>query len=44
VLDPIEKFVWLWKSGSLEAITQLVLPNGFAVDLEEIWRQLEEQA
>ncbi len=44
VLDPIEKFAWQWKSGSLEAITQLLLPNGAAVALEEIWRQLEEQA
>jgi Uma2 family endonuclease len=44
VLDPVEKFAWLWKSGSLEAITQLLLPNGVTLALEEIWRQLEEQA
>jgi hypothetical protein len=44
VLDPVEKFAWLWKSGSLEAITQLLLPNGVTVALEEIWRQVEEQA
>jgi hypothetical protein len=44
VLDPVEKFAWLWKAGSLEAITQLSLPNGGTVALEEIWRQLEEQA
>jgi Uma2 family endonuclease len=44
VLDPVDKFAWQWKSGSLEAITQLLLPNGAAVALEEIWRQLEEQA
>ena len=44
VLDPVDKLAWQWKSGSLEAITQLLLPNGAALSLEEIWRQLEEQA
>jgi Uma2 family endonuclease len=42
-LDPVDKLAWQWKSGSLEAITQLSLPNGATVALEEIWRQLEEQ-
>ena len=40
----VERLAWQWKSGSLEAITQMLLPNGNAVALEEIWRQLEEQA
>lgn len=44
VLDPVDKLAWQWKSGSLEAITQLSLPNGAAVALPEIWRQLDEQA
>ncbi len=44
VLDPVDKFAWQWKAGSLEAITQLLLPNGATVALEQIWRQLEEQA
>lgn len=44
VLDPVDKLAWQWKAGSLEAITQLLLPNGAAVALDEIWRQLEEQA
>ncbi len=44
VLYPVDKLAWQWKSGSLEAVTQLLLPNGAAVALEEIWRQLEEQA
>jgi Uma2 family endonuclease len=44
VLDPLENSAWLWNSGSLEAITQLSLPNGVAVPLDEIWRQLDEQA
>jgi len=43
VLDPVDKLAWRWKAGSLEAITQLLLTNGAAVALEEIWRQLEEQ-
>lgn len=42
VMDPVDKLAWQWKSGSLEAITQLLLPNGVAID--EIWRQLDEQA
>ena len=41
VLDPVEKFAWLWKSGSLEAIAQLLLPNGAAVALEEIGGSLK---
>ncbi len=44
VLDPVEKSAWLWKSGSLVAVTELLLPNGAAVPVEEIWRQLDEQA
>jgi Uma2 family endonuclease len=44
VLDPVDKLAWQWKSGGLEASTQLLLPNGAAVNFEEIWRQLEEQA
>ncbi len=44
VLDPIDKLAWQWKARGLEAITELSLPNGAAVALEEIWRQLEEQA
>jgi Uma2 family endonuclease len=44
VLDPLDNLAWQWKSGSLEAITQLLLPNGAVVVLEEIWRQLKEQA
>ncbi len=44
VLDPVDKLAWQWKSGSLESITQMLLPNGAAVVLEEIWRQLDEQA
>jgi hypothetical protein len=31
VLDPVDKFAWQWKAGSLEAIMQLLLPNGAAV-------------
>jgi Uma2 family endonuclease len=42
VMDPVDKLAWQWKSDSLEAITQLLLPNGVAID--EIWRQLDEQA
>jgi Uma2 family endonuclease len=44
VLDPVERLAWPWTAGSLEATTHLLLPNGVAVALEEIWRQLEEQA
>lgn len=44
VLDPVEKLAWQWTSGSLEKITQLLLPNGAAVNIDEIWRQLDEQA
>ena len=44
VLDPVEKLAWQWNSGSLEAVTQLLLPNGAAVALDEVWRQLDEQA
>jgi Uma2 family endonuclease len=44
VLDPADKFAWQWKSGSLEAITQMLLPNGASLALDDIWRQLEEQA
>ena len=44
VLDPIDKLAWQWKSGSLEAITQLSLPNGSAIVLKAIWQQLDEQA
>jgi Uma2 family endonuclease len=44
VLDPVGKSAWQWKSGGLDAITQLSLPNGAVVALEEIWQQLEEQA
>jgi Uma2 family endonuclease len=43
VLDPAGKFAWQWKSESVEAITQLLLPNGAAAALKEIWRQLAEQ-
>lgn len=44
VLDPIEKLAWQWNSGSLEAVTQLLLPNGARVALDDVWRQLDEQA
>ena len=44
VLDPAEKLAWQWNSGSLEAISQLSLPNGAVLVLDEIWRQLDEQA
>jgi Uma2 family endonuclease len=44
VLDPVEKLGWEWNAGSLEAISQLSLPNGFVLALDEIWRQLDEQA
>lgn len=44
VLDPLHRFAWQWNAGSLEAITELRLPNGVALVLEEIWRQLSEQA
>jgi Uma2 family endonuclease len=44
VLDPVDKLAWQRRSGSLEAITRLSLPNGAAVALDEIWRQLDEQA
>jgi Uma2 family endonuclease len=44
VLDPVERLAWQWNSGSLEAISQLSLPNGAAAALDEIWRQLDEQA
>jgi Uma2 family endonuclease len=44
VMDPVDKLAWQWKSGSLKAVTQLLLPNGAAVVLEEIWQQLDEQA
>ena len=44
VLDPVEKFAWQWRAGSLEAITQLLLPNGAVLAVDEIWRQLDEQA
>ena len=44
VLDPIDKLAWLWTAGSLEAVTQLLLPNGASVNMNGIWRQLDEQA
>lgn len=44
VMDPVEKLAWQWNSGSLEAVTQLLLPIGAAVALDEVWRQLDEQA
>jgi Uma2 family endonuclease len=44
VLDPVDKLAWQWNSGNLEPITQLLLPNGTALALEQIWQQLEEQA
>lgn len=44
VLDPVEKFAWQWNSGSLEAITQMRLTNGAVVSLDEVWKQLDEQA
>ena len=42
VLDPVDKNAWQWTSGSLEAVTQLLPLNGAAVNLEDIWHQLEE--
>jgi Uma2 family endonuclease len=44
VLDPVGRFAWQWNSGSLESVAQLLLPNGAAIVLDEIWRELEEQA
>lgn len=44
VLDPIEKLAWQWNSGSLEAVTQLLLPNGATIVLDEVWRELDERA
>jgi len=44
VLDPVEKFAWQWRAGGLEAITQLLLPNGAMVVVDEIWRRLDERA
>lgn len=44
VFDPAEKLAWRWNAGSLEAVAQLLLPNGVSLAIDEIWRQLDEQA
>lgn len=44
VLDPEGQEGWEWNSGGLKLTTGLKLMNGAAIELDEVWRELQKQA
>ena len=41
LLDPTNRSGWCWKSGNLDCIETLALPNGVQISLASVWDELD---